>query len=206
TRAYQLSDCPTPRCQEAQAANTLWCKDHKIYADNTDGIGLVRDLRRIMPLAHKRILIVGAGGAALGIIPALYQAQVQHIEVHNRSAARLQALLAQFPQVNIKPVDPITSKVDLIINATSSQNTAFTSLNQAFKDKPPCYDLSYDLHHPTYFVQHAKAQRCVAYDGLGMLIEQAAESFWRWHGVKPDTTAMSHQLRLKKSLHLIAGR
>ncbi|MDP3705742.1 MAG: shikimate dehydrogenase [Legionellaceae bacterium] len=187
-RAFAMCDKVTDRCLQARAANTLWQKAGKLHADNTDGIGLLRDLRRHMDLSGKRILLLGAGGAARGILGPLLDALPAKLTIANRTlttALELQDDFKQRPYVS--NMDELTPEYDLIINATSA------SFGGTFLELPAhvighaalCYDLSYGTSEATPFVDKARRLGCFALDGLGMLIEQAAEAFFIWHGVMP---------------------
>ncbi len=185
-RAYALALIRSERARHARAANTLWMHNQQLYADNTDGIGLVRDLTRYVALERARVLILGAGGAAQGIIHPLLNMGVHQLAVANRTWNSLAALQRWIPQINcVHDWSHVNEPFDVIINAASvpPELPFFLVTNQPF-----CYDLNYSLQQETSFVRYARANGCVAVDGLGMLIEQAAESFFLWHGVRPDTT------------------
>jgi shikimate dehydrogenase len=199
----------SPQAALAEAANTLgWDEAGAIWADNTDGIGLVRDLARMFgactntPLGHaetgllagKRVLLLGAGGAASGVLGALIEAGARAIAVWNRSADKAQGLVARHAAlarergVELTPVTQPAPGYEIVINATAS------SLSGATLALPPgvlgagmlAYDLMYAAQ-PTPFVAQARHAGAQAEDGLGMLVEQAAESFRLWRGVQPDT-------------------
>lgn len=193
-RAFQLADVKSERAQMAGACNTLKKQDDgKLYADNTDGIGLVTDLARLGWLkAHQRVLILGAGGATQGGLLPLLQAH-QHIVLANRTLEKAKALAAQFQPygeiracaMNAIPVQDY----DLIINATSaglSSNTA--AFDPAILTRAHAfYDMQYAKGTDTPFIALCRAQGAnnVA-DGFGMLVAQAAHSFALWRGVMPD--------------------
>lgn len=188
-RAYAMASVAHPRAKLAQAANTLWLEADGLHVDNTDGVGLLRDLLRHMPLNQKRILILGAGGATRGIIGDLLTQQPETISVANRNPERLSALLQSFPAISGLSWEAIEGTFDILINATSAQALG-RSLQLPFKiwqNQPFCYDLSYSLNKETPFVLQAREQGCVATDGLGMLVEQAAEAFRIWHKLQPDS-------------------
>ena len=196
-RAYELALVRTPRCEQAGAANTLWMADNKLHADNTDGIGLVRDLARHLDLTNQRVLVLGAGGASRGIIAPLLEASIASLTVLNRTRAKAEALQVNFPAIACVRDLSKEESYDLIINATSAgiNQTPWTwalgcSLSDSF-----CYDLSYSLHYRTPFVHWASTQGCRAVDGLGMLVEQAAEAFLIWHGMLPQTLPVLELLR-----------
>ncbi len=199
--AYQLADELTPRAKLAQAVNTLsWQMNEpvdgqvkeKLIGDNTDGVGLLRDLtdNLQLDLQGARLLILGAGGAVRGVLAPLLEAGAQ-IVISNRTPARAFDMISQFAQlgsITFISDQPVTT-FDIIINATSAslQQDLPHCEPQWITPKSVCYDMVY-ADTPTPFMQFAEAQgaeRCI--DGLGMLIEQAAEAFWIWRGVKPDT-------------------
>ncbi|OOF85471.1 shikimate dehydrogenase [Rodentibacter ratti] len=194
SRAYQLADEHSERARLAQACNTLKkLEDGRLYADNTDGIGLVTDLQRLDWIKpNQRILILGAGGATQGALLPLLQAQ-QNIVLANRTLAKAQTLVEIFQpygEIQAVAMDNIPCQsYDLIINATSaglSGNTAPVSadilkLGQAF------YDMQYAKGSDTPFIAHCKHLGLMnVSDGLGMLVAQAAHSFHLWRGVMPD--------------------
>lgn len=196
-RAFALASHATERCKCAGAANTLWMSNSQLHADNTDGIGLVRDLMRYMELDGKRILVLGGGGAARGIIYPLLEMNPASLTVAIRSIEKADELQYTFPEIDIIGLNQLNSRFDLVINATSASLSGDTlELPETLISHHPfCYDLSYKLKEDTSFVHYAKRQGCEAVDGLGMLVEQAAESFFIWNGVLPETKAILDLLR-----------
>lgn len=198
-KAFEMAQIRTPRCQQAKAANTLWMEAGLLHADTTDGIGLIRDISRTMILEAKHVLLIGAGGAARSVIPSLLAEKIAQLTLVNRTESRLQALKADFPAIQSQPFNQLQSPYDLIIYACSEpvflevkqekeqQSAAFACLLPALKSSSYFYDLNYNIMHPTPFIKWAYEQGCLASDGLGMLVEQAAESFFVWHGVRPHT-------------------
>lgn len=188
-RAYAMADVVSEACKKAGAANTLWMQDSQLHADNTDGLGLVRDLARYIQIQEQRILILGSGGATRGIIHPLLHEKPKHITVANRSIKPLEQLHNDIPQINTQLLSSLTGTFDLIINATSAvfskDNPVFSG--QLIEQAAFCYDLAYGYKEPTSFVLHAKNLGCHAIDGFGMLVEQAAESFFLWHHIRPQT-------------------
>ncbi|MFI4962610.1 MAG: shikimate dehydrogenase [Legionellales bacterium] len=199
-RAYDLATKTTPRCEQAQAANTLWMDQGHLWADNTDGIGLLRDLSRHISLPGKRILILGAGGAARGILNPLLEAQPTSLALANRSLQKAATLLVDFPQISCLDLRQLRAEYDLIINATSAslKGALIQIPEHCLSNKPFCYDLAYQMTKPTAFVAYAKSQGCEAIDGLGMLIEQAAEAFFIWNGFMPRTDSLNYQTLINK--------
>jgi shikimate dehydrogenase len=198
-RAFAMATHCTPRCQQAKAANTLWMSGKKLHAENTDGIGLIRDLSNYQELMGKRILLLGAGGAARGIIGPLLAAQIAQLIVVNRTEERADALQADFAQIKCCSLSELQGRYDLIINATSASLTEERmSIPQSVLETTPfCYDLTYSKEGATSFVQWAHERGLDAIDGLGMLVEQAAEAFFIWHGLRPDTASVLSELRRK---------
>ncbi|MDR3502301.1 MAG: shikimate dehydrogenase [Legionella sp.] len=196
-RAFVMAQQATERCKQAGAANTLWMNDHQLHADNTDGVGLIRDLHHYINLLGKRVAILGAGGAARGIIHPLLQNKLAELVIVNRTPAKGLELQQIFPQIQVLSINELSGAFDLIINATSASLAGeLPSLPQeCLAEKPFCYDLSYKKQENTAFVHYAKEAGCEAIDGLGMLVEQAAEAFLIWHGFKPETQAVLKLLR-----------
>ncbi|MCP0912810.1 shikimate dehydrogenase [Legionella sp. 27cVA30] len=199
-QAFTLAHIATQRCQTAKAANTLWMQNGALHADNTDGIGLIRDLQRHMDVENKKILLLGAGGAARGIIGNLLAANPARFVIANRTFAKAEMLSLEFPLLKPLHFNELDEGFDLIINSTAASlegsNIALPPV--VFSTKPLCYDLAYQAHGQTPFVMWAVAQQCEGRDGLGMLVEQAAEAFYIWHGVKPATKAVLEELRSRQ--------
>ncbi|MDG6895179.1 shikimate dehydrogenase [Volucribacter amazonae] len=197
-RAFALAHSHSERCLTAEACNTLKRLDNgQLYADNTDGAGLVSDLQRLNWLKpQQKILILGAGGASKGVLLPLLQAQ-QHISIANRTLEKAQQLAEKFAHYGqIKAYDlahiPL-QHFDLIINATSLglQGQVVDIDEEILKNATALYDMQYAKQQDTPFIQRGK-QLGVGQlsDGLGMLIGQAAHAFALWRGVMPDTTPL----------------
>jgi shikimate dehydrogenase len=185
----------TPRAERAGAVNTLARRGDSVLGDNTDGFGLVHDLRDNLGVhvAGTRIVILGAGGAARGIIAPLLDLKPAELLVANRSAeraARLAGLFKDLGAVRGVSFDDLPLRpCDLLINATSAGlNGGLPAVSSAMVGPSTvCYDLSYGKTD-TPFVRWAWNQGCArAVQGWGMLVEQAAESFHVWRGVRPET-------------------
>jgi shikimate dehydrogenase len=197
--ATQLSDS----ARVAGAANTLWRDPAgRLCADNTDGVGLARDLgvNLGIELGGRRLLLLGAGGAARGILAALLQLAPAELIIANRTRSRAEELAAQF--AGAAPVRAVAlgelsmPAFDLIINATSASlaGEALALPPQILGRGSVCYDLAYQSGGTT-FVHWARARGArQVYGGIGMLIEQAAESFQLWRGVRPDTAPLLAEL------------
>lgn len=187
------------RAQRAGAVNTLLRDAHGWRGDNTDGLGLVRDLteRHGLDLRQRRVLLLGAGGAARGVAPALLDAGIHSLYVVNRSPARAEALVdasGEPDRAHARAWDalPTMGEFDLLINATSaSRGGSLPALPMALAGpRSTAVDLSYG-EAAVPFLAWARAAGCQhAIDGLGMLVEQAAESFALWHGQRPETDAV----------------
>lgn len=196
-------DRVSTRAQRARAVNTLVRDADGWRGDNTDGIGLVRDLteRHGIDLRQRRVLMLGAGGAARGVTPALLDTGIRELMIVNRTRERADALadaLGEPARVHARGWDalPKLGSYDLLINATSAAHSgALLSLPMALvESRSAAVDVSYG-EAAVPFLAWARAAGCVkTVDGLGMLVEQAAESFLLWHGVRPDTDAVYAQL------------
>jgi shikimate dehydrogenase len=188
----------TPRAERAGAANTLSFKNDHIVGDNTDGAGLVCDLRDNMgvTLTGSSVLILGAGGATRGVLAPLLTLDPRFILIANRTAERAQALAGSFGDMGpvrgcgFEEIDP--QPMDIIINATSAGLTGESLPLDPLLIGPQtlCYDMVYG-RSGTPFTRWAREHGCGnAVSGWGMLVEQAAESFQIWRGVRPDTQAV----------------
>lgn len=199
--ACQLADELSERARAAGAVNTLHFTEGKIRGDNTDGVGLVADIsvNAGLALAGKRILLLGAGGAARGVVLPLLQQQPRELVIANRTAARAEELARQFSGQGVLQACEFTrlqGDFDLVINATSASLSA---------EVPPIASallhagvLAYDMVYgkeATAFMRFAASHGASVRDGLGMLVEQAAESFYLWRGVRPETGAVFAALR-----------
>ncbi len=196
TEVLKVTSRLTSRAELAGAVNTLILHaDGAVEGDNTDGTGLVNDLRQNLRtrLAGTRMLILGAGGATRGIVPALFDTKPRDILVANRTAERAQALARDFRMLGkilgCQFQELGGQRFDLVINATSAGLKGEVPPFPASILGPEtlCYDLSYSMQD-TPFVTWARENGAgrIA-QGWGMLVEQAAESFYAWRGVRPDT-------------------
>lgn len=203
--AWQLADTLSPYAERAKAVNTLqFREDGSIFGANTDGIGLVRDLQHNHGLAlqGKRILLLGAGGAVRGVLQPLLEAAPASLFIANRTASKAQELAADFADsgtVMGGGFADIVGQFDLIINGTSaSLQGELPPLPADCLAEGGCtYDMMYGAQ-PTAFVEWGRTHHAaLALDGLGMLVEQAAEAFWLWRGIRPATAPVLAQLRLE---------
>lgn len=201
-RAFNLAINTTERAQLAQAANTLsFLPDGTIEADTTDGPGLINDLlANQISMQNKRILIIGAGGATRGVIQPLLEQNPSSLTITNRTLSKASLLAERFAHlgpIEAKALDKLDSGYDLVINSTSASlsNELPPIGSHIFKVGGYAYDMVY-LDKPTVFVKWAQQNGVsLALDGLGMLVGQAAESFYIWRGVKPDILPVVDLLR-----------
>lgn len=203
--ALTLCSHTSDRALRAGAVNTLTRNDGQWHGDNTDGIGLVRDLtgRLSLDLRGRRALLLGAGGAARGVAPALLDAGVDELVIANRTSERADALadaLGEPSRAHSRYWDDLINQGDftLIINATAASregNGGFSLPTQLASPRTLAVDLNYG-EAAIPFLAWARAAGCRdVVDGLGMLVEQAAASFQLWHGVRPDTAPVYAVLR-----------
>ncbi len=201
-------DQMSARARFAGAVNTLSFQDGEIAGDNTDGIGLLRDLvvNLGLNLEGADVLILGAGGATQGIVGALLEMQPASLLIANRTLAKAQALIERFGDLGalsacrFKAV-PVTATYDLIINATSAGVRGETPPypKAAVSKKTFCYDLSYGLKPTPFSVWAHENGAARSVMGWGMLVEQAAESFHIWRVVLPDTAPVLKQMSVTAS-------
>ena len=202
--AAGLANELTPRAERAGAVNTLMIQnENEILGDNTDGEGLVRDLQDNcgVTVGGTRILILGAGGAARGVLAPLLELQPSEIVIANRTAARASTLAREFAELgNLIGCGfdsaLLTDDFDLIINATAASTEGDVPVVAAtlVSKRTICYDLAYSKEK-TPFVRWAESHGCVrALQGWGMLVEQAAESFSVWRGIRPQTAPVLQAL------------
>ena len=197
--AAKLSDDLKPRARLAGAVNTLKFDGDTIIGDNTDGIGFVRDVRDRLKFDFSEcsVLVLGAGGAVRGVIGSLLDASPRWIAVANRTHQRAEELAEEFGVEAIHLDEIPAEHFDLIINGTTTglKHEAPPIDPETFNDCTLAYDLVYAAD-PTPFMELARSGGAkTVCDGLGMLIEQAAESFLLWRGVRPDTAPVYRELR-----------
>ena len=207
--AFAFAHSLTERAQRAGAVNTLaLMADGGVLGDNTDGIGMIHDMHNLgWTLAGKRVLILGAGGAVRGVLQPLLSAEPAQVVIANRTLAKAEELVKLFNDlgdVQASGFEQLTGQFDLVINGTSAswQGELPPLPQDLLAPNACCYDMMYSAE-PTVFLawaqEHGAAQ--VA-DGLGMLVGQAAESFYLWRQIRPEVvpviTAMRRQLQDKK--------
>jgi shikimate dehydrogenase len=203
TEAWQLAAESSTQVIQAQAANTLVCQPSgDWFAHTTDGPGLVTDLQKnhAVNLKAERILVLGAGGAAAGIIGSLLEAGVKQIVLVNRNLLRAQDLVDRFNGARVSATgwSSLSSlgSFGLVINATSlgHQGMAPELPESLFAPGSVCYDLNYfEASLPLEILCEKLGQRYI--DGLGMLVEQAARSFYIWTGLEPETITVVEACR-----------
>lgn len=209
-RAWALAQWRSDRAELAGAVNTLYrLENGRIAGDNTDGIGLVRDLaeNNRIPLQAARVLVLGAGGAVRGVLQPLLAAGVASVLIANRTTARAEELARHFSgSVPVSgcgfeqiPAEPF----DLIINGTSAslQGELPPVPEAAIGPHTACYDMMYGADPTPFCLWAEQLGAGQVMDGLGMLVEQAAESFRIWRGVRPSTLPVITELRKSLSAH-----
>ncbi len=199
--AYALCDQLSSRAREAKAVNTLIFRDGEILGTNTDGTGLLADIEKNLgfKLMWKDALLLGAGGAAAGVLWPLFNAGAG-VDIANRTLDKAQALADEFKGAGTvyarKYEDLAGRKYDLVINATSSglKGELPPLPDGLFKPGALAYDMMYGRETP--FMAYARKQgAAIVSDGLGMLVEQAAEAFYLWRDIRPDTRPVLAKLR-----------
>lgn len=190
--AVRLSE----RARRAGAVNTL-AFGEEIFGDTTDGVGLVRDLEGNLgfTLAGRRVLLMGAGGAALGVVQAILESRVASLVVANRTEAKARTIAERFGCTSSGYGGLAGRRFDLVVNATSAGLSGQAPLLPDGLLSPDvlAYDMVYGRETP--FLAAARAAGARAHDGLGMLVEQAAESFFLWRGLRPATGPVLAGLR-----------
>ena len=204
-----LIDRLSARAERAGAVNTIALeRDRQLYGDNTDGVGLLRDLTLNLSLSlhQRRILLLGAGGAARGVIAALLSESPREIAIANRSEERARDLARSWIESNrvhavaLHELD--TTGFDLIISATPPTAAVPVPAHRTtLGHDVVCYDIAYGTSESAFLRWARESGAVRRHDGLGMLVEQAAESFRLWRGVRPDTAAVLTDLRASQMTH-----
>jgi shikimate dehydrogenase len=204
--AYELASQHSNYAKIAEAVNTLEFKDDQIIGHNTDGIGLLRDLEQNLnvDLKSKKILLIGAGGASEGVIYSLLEKEPSQLTLTNRTIEKSNVIKNKI-DVHAKSFDVNLNVIeiaklphqyfDLIINATSAglNNADLGMDHKVFYEGSLAYDMMYGKE--TSFIREAQSQGSKTSDGLGMLVEQAAEAFFIWHHIQPTTKSLIESLR-----------
>jgi len=198
--AAKISTTRTSEVDLTGSANTLSFNNNAIAAHTTDGIGLVNDLlEKIGTLANSSILLLGAGGAANAVIPSIFSEKISHLYLWNRTIQKSFDMAENWHE-SFKKVSVMEkidfNKIDIAINATSAgiDDTSLSpiSLNDCHKEII-CYDMMYGKQTP--FLKNASDNNLMSFDGLGMLVKQAAASFEIWHGLKVESKSVEESLR-----------
>lgn len=207
-QAFLLSNHISPFAQVARAANTLVLERNNIQGHNTDGIGFITDVTQNLntQLQDARVLLLGAGGAAFGILQPLLEQNPSFVIVYNRTfskaveAAKVLSTLIDASDRNTVcmavPLEELGDmQFDMLINSTSTglSDTALPIPNSVFAKNALAYDMMYGRETP--FMAQARANGAQVADGLGMLVEQAAEAFYIWRGIRPQTAPVIEMLR-----------
>lgn len=204
--AWNVVDGHAGHALDARAVNTIKLEAGRLIGYNTDGIGLLRDLKDNLrcPVQGRRVLLMGAGGATYGVMEPLLREQPQQLVVVNRTLEKALSLVGHFRAVDGIPLGAVSAlaypdlgsaRFDLVINATSAGlSDAMPPLPEGvFAPDALAYDMVYGKTTPFMAFAHARGARTA--DGAGMLVEQAAESFYIWRGVRPDTAPVISLLR-----------
>ena len=201
--AWELVSERSERAERAGAVNTIKIENDRLFGDNTDGVGLVNDLtiNHGIELKNKNILLMGAGGAARGVLVPLLKQNPSSLFIVNRTPDRAKDLALDFSdagEVQGGGYDAIAElKFDVVINATAaSLHGELPPLpDTLLNDNASCYDMMYSAKPTPFMVWATEHNAEKVLDGLGMLVEQAAESFYIWRDVKPETKPVIDQLR-----------
>ena len=199
--AFRLAGVCSERARAALAVNTLRFDPTAVFGDNTDGAGLVRDIRENLgiQLEARRVLLLGAGGAARGVIAPILAARPAGVTIANRTVARAEVLAGVFGvPVIASGFDALAgNSFDVVINATSASLSGelLPLPRGVFAAGALAYDMMYGKGRTAFLQRALREGAAVAADGLGMLVEQAAESFFLWRGVRPRTAPVLASLR-----------
>ena len=201
-RAWKLVDIWGPRAEKAGAVNTIYMLNGGLVGDNTDGVGLERDLliNHGCTLRGRRILMLGAGGAVRGVLKSLLEHQPEQLVIANRTLAKAEELASSFGDlgaVRASSFEDLQEPFDLVINGTSASLAGDLPPvpESAIGPQTQAYDMMYGPQE-TVFNQWARTRGAAkTMDGLGMLVEQAAEAFFIWRGIRPDTAPVLERFR-----------
>lgn len=206
--AFQMVNQLTERAHDAGAVNTLVFNGDGIYGDNTDGVGLVRDIQQNLdiPIQSKKVLLIGAGGAAEGVLHPVLEQHPQLLVITNRTLDKALTMVKKveeqgdfrFVSVNAYAFNDLQGhSFDIVINATSTglSDADLPLPSEIFAEGSLAYDMMYGRETPFMAFARQHGARHVS-DGLGMLVEQAAEAFFIWRLIHPETRPVIAQLRL----------
>ena len=204
--AFQLASQLTERAQDAGAVNTLIFNDSGIIGDNTDGAGIVRDIEQNLGIlfSGKRVLLIGAGGAAEGVLHPILAHSPALLVITNRTLNKAISMVKKveeqgeyrFVSVNAYAFEDLQGQAfDIVINATSTglTDSVLPLPISIFAANSLAYDMMYGRE--THFMAFARQFNAHVVDGLGMLVEQAAEAFYVWRGIRPETQSVMQQIR-----------
>ena len=203
-QAWQYVNDSSARADRVRAVNLIrFDGPDQVYGDSTDGVGLVRDLAgNQVQIRQKRILLVGAGGAVRSVLGSLLDEQPATVTIINRTRSRAEQLLELFPEaremINTQGFDePVGGPYDLVVNGTSAglAGQPLPLADSILADGACCYDMAYGRAAQVFLDWAANNGAAIISDGLGMLVEQAAESFYLWRGIRPDTQPVIQTLR-----------
>ena len=204
-KAYDMCVFRSEEAKLAGAVNTITFVDNKAYGANTDGNGLINDITKNLnyTIKGKRVLLLGAGGAAQGVYQPLILENPELLVVANRTLQKAEDMVSKFGDKNTKNTatkpqafnDLANQQFDIIINATSTglTDTVLPILDIIFAKNCLAYDMVYGRETP--FMKQARTNGAQVADGLGMLVEQAAEAFYLWRGVRPETKPVIEMMR-----------
>lgn len=205
TQAFELVDILSERAKRARAVNVIhYREDGSRFGDNTDGIGLVRDLlfNQKIPIQNKKILVLGAGGAVRGILAPLLDEKPEQVFIKNRTEAKARALAEVFSDLG--PISAINDlkkeQFDIVINGTSAslQDKVLALPKGIVSKNACCYDMAYGKGMTPFLNWGKQEGAAFCLDGAGMLVEQAAESFYIWRSVRPETVEIIKKLTIIK--------
>ncbi len=207
--AFLLMHTLSARALEAKAVNTIqFNPDGSRFGDNTDGVGFIRDvtIQHQFSLNNKRILILGAGGAVRGVLGAILKEKPALLMIANRTENNAKALAHEFASDLIQTVslkNLSNYQFDMVINGTSAslQDDTLSLPNHILSDSAFCYDMVYGKGMTPFLSWATEQGALIQSDGLGMLVEQAAESFLLWRGVKPETDSIINILKQKLTMN-----
>ena len=203
--AFDYASEFSERAKRAGAVNTLvFREDGSVFAENTDGVGIVRDItvNNSVDLSAKRVLILGAGGAVRGILEPLLAEQPAEVVIANRTVSKAEQLAEDFSDLGTisgSGFTDVSGEFDVIINGTSASLAGELPPipDTVIQPATVCYDMMYGAQATVFNQWAAEKGAAKTIDGLGMLVEQAAESFFIWRGVRPETQSVLVELRAK---------
>lgn len=201
--AWRYAAEKTERARKAGAVNTLRFEGDTVLGDNTDGVGFIRDVERRhgVAFADARLLILGAGGAARGLLAVVTELPLGRLAIANRTQAKAEVLASEFHCEALPFAETAAEHWDIVVNATSAGITRDCPAvpAEALADVALCYELFYGKEPTAFMAFAARSGARHVVDGLGMLVEQAAASFELWRGIDPSTDSVYDMLRRRFS-------